>query len=180
MPESDSPADLTTTTEEPATPAGWRCRHQGEVLNIKSISNIDEWLARTDVVYVGRYHPRLGVGSKFGNPYKLSNCKSRSNCLELYENYIRNSPLLNDIHELREVKYFLCWCAPLPCHANVLLKLLDEAWVSSNACINIIFRIVGFALVCNAWVWEGVGWEGHAPLNIILIISRVHSYFILC
>ena len=43
----------------------------------------------------------------------------------MYEQYIRSSPLINDIEELRG-KVLGCWCKPSPCHGDILLKILDE------------------------------------------------------
>jgi len=45
--------------------------------------------------------------------------------IPMYEQYIRSSPLINDIEELRG-KVLGCWCKPSPCHGDILLKILDE------------------------------------------------------
>jgi hypothetical protein len=62
--------------------------------------------------------------SKWHNPYTVS--KYGIEAITMFEVYIRGSPLLKDIEELRG-KRLGCWCAPKPCHGNVLLRLLDEA-----------------------------------------------------
>ena len=75
--------------------------HRTRVVNLHHVSDIEQWKRRPDTVYVGRRHPWFGAGSKFANPYKLFDCKSRDECLELYANYLKSSNLVNEIHELR-------------------------------------------------------------------------------
>ena len=72
-----------------------------------------------DAVYVGR-------PSKWGNPFKIVLGHIGRDCaIADYETYILHSPdLLNDLHELKG-KDLVCWCAPLPCHADILLELAN-------------------------------------------------------
>jgi hypothetical protein len=47
-------------------------------------------------------------------------------CLEKYEVHVRRSPaLMASLEELRG-KRLGCWCAPGPCHGDVLVRLLAE------------------------------------------------------
>lgn len=75
-------------------------------------------------VYIGR-------PSKWGNPFKLSEKFGfgRKHVLELYENYIRTTiagkQLRKELHEL-EGKRLGCYCKPLACHGDILIKLLEE------------------------------------------------------
>lgn len=69
-------------------------------------------------IYVGR-------PSKWGNPFKISPSLSREEAIKQYRKYLYESGLINDIHEL-EGKDLVCWCSPLPCHADVLLELANE------------------------------------------------------
>lgn len=70
-------------------------------------------------VYVGR-------PSMWGNPFKIGVHGDREEVLRKYEEYVRNEPLLmGALPELRG-KTLGCWCSPLPCHGEVLLKLLRE------------------------------------------------------
>ena len=49
-----------------------------------------------------------------------------SSCLELYEKHLLSSPsLLSFIGELRG-KELGCWCAPSPCHGDILRKYADK------------------------------------------------------
>jgi hypothetical protein len=80
-----------------------------------------------DAVYVGR-------PSKWGNQFRIGEyfagrTLSREDCIMLYRHFLESSPagqaLLQDIGELRG-KDLVCWCAPLPCHAGVLLELANK------------------------------------------------------
>jgi hypothetical protein len=70
-------------------------------------------------VYIGR-------PSMWGNPFKIGVHGSREEVLKKYEEYVRNEPLLMEaLPELRG-KVLGCWCHPLPCHGDVLVKLIKE------------------------------------------------------
>jgi hypothetical protein len=73
-----------------------------------------------------RYDVFVGRPSKWGNPFPISHCTTREQAIKMYETYIRRRPdLLDDLPELAG-KVLGCCCAPLPCHADVLVKLLRE------------------------------------------------------
>jgi len=70
-------------------------------------------------VYIGR-------GSKWGNPFKIGKDGNRKEVIDKYEEYIRKRPeLLKDLNELKNKKLG-CYCFPLPCHGEVLIKLIEE------------------------------------------------------
>ena len=82
---------------------------------------------KTKVVHCKKekYDVFIGRPSKWGNPFSLFQY-SREECIQLYEEYIRNKPeLLNCLHEL-EGKILGCFCKPLACHGDVLVKLIEE------------------------------------------------------
>lgn len=80
-----------------------------------------------DSVFVGR-------PTKWGNPYRmndpllpkgLSLYGKRLMVIEAYRRYIlRNPKLLSQLSELKG-KSLVCWCAPLPCHADILIVLAN-------------------------------------------------------
>ena len=77
-------------------------------------------------VYIGRACNMGGwklPQSKWHNPYSVK--IYGENAIPLYENYIRQSPLMNEIEELCG-KRLGCWCKPNPCHGDVLVKILQE------------------------------------------------------
>jgi hypothetical protein len=68
--------------------------------------------------------------SPFANPFKVSAAVGREVSLQLYEGYIREKlrrdPGLRALLRSFAGKTLGCWCAPLPCHADVLVKILGE------------------------------------------------------
>lgn len=74
-----------------------------------------------------RYDVYIGRPSKWGNPFKLTSESARGSTLERYEAWLREQPhLMAAIGELRG-KVLGCWCAPRPCHGDVLARLADES-----------------------------------------------------
>jgi len=74
-----------------------------------------------DAVYVGR-------PSKWGNPYRIEPDigNTRELVIGAYREWLINQPLLlEQLSELRG-KDLVCWCAPKPCHADVLLEMANK------------------------------------------------------
>lgn len=78
-------------------------------------------------VYIGR-----GRGSKWGNPFTFKPdtlaqfVVPKDEVLTRYEAWLREQPeLMAALHELRG-KVLGCWCAPRPCHGDILARLADE------------------------------------------------------
>ena len=70
-------------------------------------------------VYVGR-------PSKWGNPFHIGPHGTREQVIARYRNWLMTHPtLMKDIEELRD-KDLVCWCAPEPCHADILLELANK------------------------------------------------------
>ena len=64
--------------------------------------------------------------TKWGNPFIMGRDGTREQVIEQYRNYISQQPgLLADLWELRG-KDLICWCAPLPCHGDILLALANK------------------------------------------------------
>lgn len=94
-----------------------------------------------DAVYIGR--PRGGGNQHFGNPFShISDSKaeillgSREEAIRAFDQWLRGAAyqnvaieqrkwVLEHIHELRG-KHLKCWCAPRPCHGDVILKFLEQ------------------------------------------------------
>ena len=77
-----------------------------------------------DAVYVGR-------PSKWGNPYKIGKDGSRDDVIRLYRAALLAA--LNAPNAWKEMRFqelqghdLVCWCAPLPCHADVLMELANK------------------------------------------------------
>ena len=80
------------------------------------------WRMPPNTVYVGR-------PTKWGNPFRLGIDGNREECINQYEKMLRERTLVNNEYWLEPLrgKDLACWC-PLDkaCHADVLLKLLEE------------------------------------------------------
>ena len=72
------------------------------------------------------YDVYIGRGSKWGNPFRIGRDGTRKEVIQMYEKWLRrNKKLMNDIGELED-KILGCFCKPLPCHGDVLVKLVME------------------------------------------------------
>lgn len=71
-------------------------------------------------VYIGR-------PSKWGNPFVVGKPWTRAKAIEQFEQYIRANEWLMAAAK-RELKgrNLLCFCAPEPCHGDVLLRIANE------------------------------------------------------
>jgi hypothetical protein len=75
-----------------------------------------------DAVYVGR--PSL-----YGNPFKIGQHGDRARVLYRYRFEVLAELTTAQLDLLRanlRGKDLVCWCAPLPCHADLLLQLANE------------------------------------------------------
>jgi hypothetical protein len=73
-----------------------------------------------------RYDVLIARPSKWGNPFQIGRDGNRERVIEMYEVHIRHRPdFLADLPELIG-KRLGCYCKPLPCHGDVLVKLLKE------------------------------------------------------
>lgn len=72
---------------------------------------------------------RIDRGSRWGNPFILG-CDvdgSRKEVIDLYTRYAKwRLTIQPDWLKPLRGKDLACWCAPLPCHGDVLLELLKE------------------------------------------------------
>lgn len=89
-----------------------------------------------DAIYVGRANARYKLKeSKWHNPFRIGGFLAgrtldREDCIMLYRNYLYNSNagkmLLEYIGQLTG-KDLSCWCAPEPCHADILLEIANRS-----------------------------------------------------
>lgn len=93
-------------------------------------------LAPPDAVYIGR-------PSKWGNPFTIGQfyqgrIMTREDVIGVYNDWLLGSDegyiILDQIDELID-KDLLCWCAPLPCHGEILLQAA-EAMKKAKALFN--------------------------------------------
>lgn len=75
-----------------------------------------------------RYDVYIGRGSKWGNPFAIGIDGTREEVIDKYENHLLNSPeLMNSLYELKN-KVLGCYCKPLPCHGDVLIKYIEDEY----------------------------------------------------
>ena len=75
-----------------------------------------------------KYDIYIGRGSKWGNPFHMSNWsdEERNRVCDEYERWFFTQPhLVNSIHELQN-KTLGCYCKPKRCHGDFLAKLANE------------------------------------------------------
>jgi hypothetical protein len=99
-----------------------------QVLNIKHLPGFKERrpVLPLGAVYIGRTNARYRLpASKWGNPLGLMQEADREAVVASYERWLRQQPhLMSALRELRGHD-LVCWCAPLPCHGDVLLRLAN-------------------------------------------------------
>lgn len=106
------------------------------VKNLRTTMHINAWQVRVD------------RGTPFGNPFKLHSEKERQDVCDKYHAYFyeklkanakfkANVDDLEKIYKLYGKLELLCWCAPKPCHADIIRlylikKLTDKSEVEEN------------------------------------------------
>jgi Domain of unknown function (DUF4326) len=71
-------------------------------------------------VYIGR-------PSKWGNPFVIGPDGNRDDVVRKFEEYLMLNPKLMEAakQELKG-KDLVCFCAPLPCHGDILSRIANE------------------------------------------------------
>lgn len=70
-------------------------------------------------VYIGR-------PSKWGNPFIIGRHGNRKEVISKYKSMIYSKPrFLIKIQKELKGKNLTCWCAPLPCHGDILLEIAN-------------------------------------------------------
>lgn len=105
-------------------------------------NNIQEWMGGVNNIYVGRAG-RVYINkaiypyrqSKWANPFNLKTL-TREESLARYETHIRDM-INKDPNAKKELlalrgKNLGCWCKPETCHADVLVKLINELSLSTD------------------------------------------------
>jgi hypothetical protein len=71
------------------------------------------------------YDVYIGRPSRWGNPFVIGRDGSRADVIAKFRTYARGSAVIqNHIQELQG-KRLGCYCAPLPCHGDVLREMAD-------------------------------------------------------
>ena len=77
-------------------------------------------------VYIGRMCRKVPFESKWHNPFRISPTSNRPMVVADFEQYLRkNDMLLHTLYELSN-KTIGCWCAPLECHGDIIVKMYND------------------------------------------------------
>lgn len=82
---------------------------------------------KTKVVNIkyDEYDVFIGRPSEWGNPFEIGKDGNRQQVIKKYEEWIKKQPnLMNNLYELRGKKLG-CFCHPLACHGDILVKLIE-------------------------------------------------------
>ena len=72
------------------------------------------------------YDVRIDRRSKWGNPFRIGPDGTRAEVIAKYRAWIQTQPhLLASLGELNG-RRLGCWCAPRPCHGDVLVELAEK------------------------------------------------------
>lgn len=76
--------------------------------------------APIDAIYIGR-------GSPWGNPFVIGVHGNRDQVIQQYHALVHSDPAnLATIKRELKGKHLVCFCAPKPCHGDVLLRIANE------------------------------------------------------
>lgn len=77
-----------------------------------------------DIIYIGR-------GSIWGNPYKITENRSRDQVVEAYRKYlwsaIKNGVVTKEMLKELDGKRLACYCSPQRCHGDILVAAIEWA-----------------------------------------------------
>src|SRR3990167_3909300 len=99
---------------------GWEVSDEKpRVLNIKDYGNSMD-TAHPNSVYVAR-------PTKWGNPFIIGRDGTRSGVIDHYRFRLMSNPvLLAEVRKELRGKNLVCFCAPLSCHADILLEVANN------------------------------------------------------
>lgn len=95
------------------------------VINLRNLK-IDprEWVKDPKHIYIGRVSKKL-PGSKWANDNLPEDFPSLEACIEKYREDLKKSPLMDEIHELKD-SVLGCYCKPNKCHGDVLAEYANQ------------------------------------------------------
>ena len=100
-----------------------------QVFNVRHLPGFAEHrpIIPPDAIYIGRRNARYRLAaSKWANPFSVRREADREAVIAAYEKWLRSQrDLMEALHKL-EGRDLVCWCAPLPCHGDVLLELANR------------------------------------------------------
>lgn len=112
------------------TPAHLRPGNETRAGETKRRYQMDANKCSNNVIHVKtkKYDVFIGRPSKWGNPFVIGRDGNRAEVIQKYRAWVtagNGRHLLQELHEL-EGRVLACYCSPLPCHGDVLAKLVVE------------------------------------------------------
>lgn len=62
----------------------------------------------------------------WGNPFEIGKHGTREEVIAQYKKYVLADPLLMSQIMTLDGKVLGCWCAPKPCHGDVLIEIIGD------------------------------------------------------
>lgn len=90
-----------------------------EVKHVRDYGSVGHVRADPTAIYVGR-------PTKWGNPFIIGTDGTRDEVIQMYRDRLMVCPPLLELLPLLRGSDLVCWCAPQPCHADVLLELANK------------------------------------------------------
>ena len=85
-------------------------------------------------------------GSEWANPYKINHQTTREASLKKYESMLLRNGKLQDSLSTLCYSQLGCWCAPLPCHGNILIDQIKRDFFTTQTLYKpILFVIHNFS-----------------------------------
>ena len=77
-------------------------------------------------VVKGRGDIFIGRPGIWGNPFRIGLDGDREQVIQRYKEWIVKQPTLIRLLYTLKGKRLGCYCAPLPCHGDILIELMEE------------------------------------------------------
>ena len=108
------------------------------VINVRS-QKYRDLRPNENVVYIGRETSIINGksdGSPLANTFSVKKY-GRDECIRLYDKWlntaigIRNTEVCDELNRLYTIAkkgdlYLVCWCAPLPCHGDIIKRVIES------------------------------------------------------
>jgi hypothetical protein len=96
----------------------------------KAVEKSPETPVKTTVVNIHKKQPfdvYIGRPGKWGNPFLIGVDGPREEILRKYERWFSSQPdLVEEARAKLKGKRLGCFCAPLPCHGDIIARIIDE------------------------------------------------------
>jgi hypothetical protein len=101
----------------------------GRIINVASAVTVGGCMILTNPVHCKRasYDVYIGRPSKWGNPFSIGKDGTREEVIGKYRDYLIHHPTLYGELSTLKGKVLGCWCAPLPCHGDVLIEEMERS-----------------------------------------------------